>query len=251
LVFCHYGIVMNQDKSTDQSQTNPPEVNVWDLPTRTFHWLLVISFAVAYFSNLLGVSYFVYHLWSGYFVILLLVFRLCWGVIGAHHSRFINFVPNPKETIRYLRDLVKGKSKSYQGHNPLGAWMVLLLLVSLLIQAITGLFSNDEIFNAGPLYAYVSHEISLWLTGIHKDLFYWIFAAVVLHVLAVFFYLIIKRENLIKPMITGKKLADDHSNINPVKSASPWLALLLIVIISAVLAWIIVSAPEVSIELGY
>jgi cytochrome b len=226
---------MNKNSPTNQSEKNKPQVNVWDLPTRAFHWLLVISFAAAYFSNLLGVSYFRYHLWSGYFVIILLAFRLCWGVIGAHHSRFINFIPNPKETIQYLRDLVKGKSKTYQGHNPLGAWMVLLLLATLLAQAITGLFSNDEIFNAGPLYGYVSHEISLWLTGIHQDLFYWI----------------IKRENLIKPMITGKKLSDGHDEIYPVKSASPWLALLLIVIISAMLAWIVVSAPEVSIELGY
>ena len=240
---------MNQHKSTSQSQKNPRQVNVWDLPTRVFHWLLVISFAAAYFSNLLGVSYFVYHLWSGYFVIILLVFRLFWGIIGSHHSRFINFIPNPIETIRYLQSLVKGKSKTYQGHNPLGAWMVILLIVALLVQAITGLFANDEIFNAGPLYAYVSHGISLWLTGIHKDLFYWIFAAVVIHVLAVFFYLFIKRENLIKPMITGKKSADGQTDISSSNTASPWLALFLIVIISAVLAWIVVSAPEVAIEL--
>jgi cytochrome b len=242
---------MSQNKSLDQSQQKLSNVNVWDLPTRAFHWLLVISFAAAYFSNLLGVSYFVYHLWSGYFVILLLVFRFFWGVIGSYHSRFNNFIPNPKETLRYLQNIINGNSKTYHGHNPLGAWMVLLLLVTLLVQAITGLFSNDEIFNAGPLYAYVSHEISLWLTGIHKDLFYWIFAAVVLHVIAVLFYLIIKRENLIKPMITGKKPADDHGDMTPVNTASPWLALLLIVIISATLAWIIVSAPEASIDLGY
>jgi cytochrome b len=242
---------MNQNNATPQSQINPREIKIWDLPTRVFHWLLVISFAAAYFSNLLGVSYFVYHLWSGYFAIILLVFRLFWGIIGSHHSRFINFIPNPTETIRYLQSLVKCKSKTYQGHNPLGAWMVLFLIVALLVQAITGLFANDEIFNAGPLYAYVSHEISLWLTSIHKDLFYWIFAAVVIHVLAVFFYLFIKRENLIKSMITGKKSADDQTDISSSNTASPWLAFFLIVIISAVLAWIVVSAPEVAIELGY
>lgn len=240
---------MNQEKTSDASRENL-HANVWDLPTRAFHWLLVTSFAVAYFSNWLGVSYFVYHLWSGYFVILLLVFRLFWGVIGAHHSRFINFIRHPKETLGYLRDLLTGKSKNYHGHNPLGAWMVVLLLVTLLIQAITGLFANDEIFNTGPLYGYVSHEVSLWLTAIHKDLFYWIFAAVVIHVLAVFAYLFFKRENLIKPMITGKKPLVD-GDATEVSASSLWSALFLIIIISAVLAWIIVSAPEASLDLGY
>jgi cytochrome b len=241
---------MSQEKSSDQNNENISHINVWDLPTRAFHWLLVVSFAVAYFSNLFGVSYFVYHLWSGYFVILLVVFRLFWGLIGAHHSRFINFIRHPKETFDYLRDLLKGKSKNYHGHNPLGAWMVVLLLITLLIQAVTGLFSNDEIFNTGPLYAYVSHEVSLWLTAIHKDLFYWIFAAVVVHVLAVLAYLFFKRDNLIKPMITGIKPADE-GDIKQVKSSSLWLALFLIVVISAVLAGIIVSAPEASLDLGY
>lgn len=226
-------------------------VRVWDLPTRVFHWLLVVSFITAYATNKLGLDYFTWHLWSGYFVIVLVVFRILWGLLGTHHAQFSNFMRHPVETLRYARQLVKKNSRTYAGHNPLGAWMVLLLLLLMLVQAITGLFSNDEIFNTGPLYGYISNELSLQLTGIHKDLFYWIAAAVALHVIAIFFYLIVKRENLIKAMITGKKPRAGYEGARSIESSKIWLALVLVVIISAVLAWIIVSAPEAIMDFGY
>ncbi|HSC66973.1 MAG TPA: cytochrome b/b6 domain-containing protein [Cellvibrio sp.] len=226
-------------------------LKIWDLPTRVFHWLLVISFVAAYVTNWLGVSYFTYHLWAGYFVVILLVFRILWGVVGTHHAQFVNFVRHPLESVRYALHLTKGKAKSYPGHNPLGALMVLTLLLVLLLQAVTGLFANDEILNIGPLYGYVSHELSLKLTGVHKELFYWIAGAVAIHIAAVLFYVFIKRENLIKAMITGKKPAHGLSEAKTIVSSRIWLALALIVVISAILAWIIVAAPEASLDLGY
>lgn len=227
------------------------ELKIWDLPTRVFHWLLVLSFAAAYVTNWLGVSYFTYHLWAGYFVVILLVFRILWGVVGTHHAQFINFVRHPFDSVKYAFQLAKGKSKSYPGHNPLGALMVLTLLLVLLLQAVTGLFANDEIFNIGPLYGYISHELSLKLTAVHKELFYWILGAVVLHVAAVLFYVFVKRENLVKAMVTGKKPAKDLVDAETIDSSRIWLALALIIIVSALLAWIIVAAPEASLDLGY
>jgi len=227
------------------------QLKIWDLPTRVFHWLLVLSFIAAYVTNWLGVSYFTYHLWAGYFVIILLVFRILWGVVGTHHAQFVNFVRHPIESVTYALHLTKGKAKSYPGHNPLGALMVLTLLLVLLLQAVTGLFANDEIFNIGPLYGYISHELSLKLTAVHKELFYWILGAVGIHVGAVFFYVFVKRENLIKAMITGKKPAHGLAEVKVIESSRIWLALLLIVIISALLAWVIVAAPEASLDLGY
>lgn len=226
-------------------------LKIWDLPTRVFHWLLVISFIAAYVTNWLGVSYFVYHLWVGYFVVILLVFRILWGIVGTHHARFVNFVRHPIESVRYALHLTKGKAESYPGHNPLGALMVLTLMLVLLLQAVTGLFANDEIFNIGPLYGYVSHELSLKLTAVHKELFYWILGAVVIHVGAVLFYVFFKRENLIKAMVTGKKPVDGLHEAKTIDSSRIWLALVLVVIISALLAWIIVAAPEASLDLGY
>jgi cytochrome b len=239
-------IALEGDNNLAKSQ-----LKIWDLPTRVFHWLLVVSFIAAYITNWLGVSYFTYHLWVGYFVVVLLVFRILWGIFGTHHAQFVNFVRHPIESARYALHLTKGKAKSYPGHNPLGALMVLTLLLVLLLQAVTGLFANDEIFNIGPLYGYISHELSLKLTAVHKELFYWILGAVVIHVSAVLFYMFVKRENLIKAMITGKKPAQGLAQAKSIESSRVWLALVLIVIISALLAWIIVAAPEASLDLGY
>jgi cytochrome b len=213
--------------------------------------LLVASFIAAYVTNWLGVSYFTYHLWSGYFVIVLVGFRILWGIFGTHHARFANFVRHPLESVRYAKHLVKNKAQSYPGHNPLGALMVLLLLSVMMIQAATGLFANDEIFNAGPLYGYISNQLSLQLTSVHKELFYWILAAVTLHVAAVLFYVLVKRENLIKAMITGKKPRHGFEHARAIESSRIWLALFLIVLVSAVLAWVIITAPEVVLDLGY
>jgi cytochrome b len=243
--------IADGNSSAVTSARHTAELKIWDLPTRVFHWLLVLSFAAAYVTNWLGVSYFTYHLWAGYFVVILLVFRILWGIVGTHHAQFINFVRHPLESVKYAFQLAKGKSKSYPGHNPLGALMVLTLLLVLLLQAVTGLFANDEIFNIGPLYGYISHELSLKLTAVHKELFYWILGAVVLHVAAVLFYVLVKRENLVKAMVTGKKPAKDLVDAETIDSSRIWLALVLIVIISALLAWIIVAAPEASLDLGY
>lgn len=227
------------------------QLRIWDLPTRIFHWLLVVCFIAAYVTNWLGVSYFTYHLWVGYFVVILLVFRILWGIVGTHHAQFVNFVRHPMESVKYALHLTKGKAKSYPGHNPLGALMVLILLLILLLQAVTGLFANDEIFNIGPLYGYVSHDLSLQLTAVHKELFYWILGAVAIHVGAVLFYVFVKRENLIRAMITGKKPVRGLVTAKGIESSRIWLAFILIVVISALLAWIIVAAPEASLDLGY
>lgn len=226
-------------------------LHVWDLPTRVFHWLLVASFIVAYVSNWAGVSYFTWHLWSGYFVVILVGFRILWGIFGTHHAQFVNFVRHPLESLRYAKHLAANKAKSYPGHNPLGALMVLLLLTVMLVQAVTGLFANDEIFNVGPLYGYIDNELSLKLTGIHKELFYWILAAVGVHVAAVLFYVLVKRENLIKAMVTGKKPRRGLEGARSIESSKIWLALFLVVFVSGLLAWVIVAAPEAVLDLGY
>jgi len=240
------------DSATNTLETsNSSDLRVWDLPTRLFHWLLVASFIAAYLTNWLGVSYFTYHLWSGYFVTVLVGFRILWGIFGTHHAQFSNFVRHPLESFRYASSLIKNNAPAYPGHNPLGALMVLLLLIIALVQAVTGLFANDEIFNAGPLYGYVSNELSLKLTGIHKELFYWILGAIAIHVSAVLFYVFVKRDNLIKAMITGKKPRRGYEGARSIESSKVWLALFLVVLVSALLAWVVVTAPAVELDLGY
>jgi cytochrome b len=229
-----------QTKTQEAFET---ERQVWDLPVRVFHWSLVLAVIAAFVTNKLGVRTFKYHVWAGYAVIVLVAFRLIWGLVGTRHARFWNFVRGPAETLTYARDLVTGKDQHYPGHNPLGALMVLALLGALATQSILGLFGNDEIFNVGPLAGYVSKELSLALTSIHRQLFYWLAGAVALHVLAVVAHKIFKNENLVRAMITGRKPLHAAPADEAIHASRSWLAAALGLAIAIGLALIIAHAP--------
>ena len=219
---------------------------VWDLPVRITHWALVISFAGAYLSHAAGVQYFALHRWFGYAVLVLVAFRLLWGFVGTRHARFASFVRGPRAIWRYLR----GAAASTPGHNPLGALMAISLLGALAVQAATGLFANDEIFNLGPLYGYVTDARSLALTSLHRQLFYWIAGAALLHVLAVFAHLALRKDDLVKPMFTGRKPAARVAAAEEIGASRTWLALLLAAGVSASLGWVVMHAPAAS-ALGF
>ena len=224
---------------------------VWDLPVRVTHWLLVAAFVGAYVTNALGVNYFRYHAWCGYAVIVLVLFRIAWGWVGTRHARFASFVRGPRETVRYAKSLLGGREQRHAGHNPLGAWMVLALLLMMLTQAVSGLFGDDQVFNLGPLYGYVTAETSSRLTSLHRRLFYWIAAFVAVHVFAVLVHVFVKRENLVLAMITGRKAADRVNASDAIDTSRIWLAALLIGLFAAALAWTVLMAPEPSAELSF
>lgn len=226
------------------AELQPHSRRVWDLPVRIFHWLLVLAIIGSYVSYKAGIAYFNYHLWCGYAVVVLVSFRILWGIVGTRHARFWNFVRNPIHTLRYGVDLLRGKAPHYAGHNPLGAAMVIVLLAALLTQSVTGLFGNDEILNFGPLYGYVSHELSLTLTSLHRNLFYWIMGAVALHILAVIAHRLFKGENLVRAMFTGYKPAATVAPHEEIRSSRLWLAGCILALVVAVLAWYVKQAPE-------
>lgn len=251
----------NTESNTEiNTETNtkhtPKTIKVWDLPVRIFHWSLVLLFIAAYVTNSLGSDYFVYHLWSGYALIVLVSFRIVWGLVGTYHARFKNFVKNPIATAKYALSILKKKDKHYLGHNPLGAVMVVVLLIAILIQAITGLFTNDEIFNLGPLYAYISDELSLQLTSLHRQLFYWILGAIALHILAVLVHVIFKHDNIVRAMFSGKKnlAASEDSQPQPeenISSSKLGLAIVILIVLIAILSAVILTAPEAVTEMEY
>ena len=221
---------------------------VWDIPVRVFHWALVAAVIASYVTNKLGVVYFRYHLWCGYAVIVLITFRLLWGFVGTHHARFGSFLRGPIETLRYAADFLRGREQHYAGHNPLGAIMVVTLLSALLTQALVGLFSNDEIASVGPLYGYVSDTLSLKLTSLHRQLFDWLAIAIAVHVLAVLAHQILKKEKLITAMWSGRKSTPVSLAASSISSSRLWLAALIIVAVSAALAWIVRHAPAAEIQ---
>jgi cytochrome b len=227
------------------AQVPPPapqgKALVWDLPVRVMHWSLVLAVCGSWATQELEGDWFRYHVWCGYAVLLLVTTRLLWGFVGTRHARFASFVRGPRAIIGYLRGGVQ-----YAGHNPLGALMVVALLLMLATQAITGLFANDQIMNTGPLFGYVSNATSDRLTSIHGQLFDLLLAAIAVHVAAAFVYLFLKRENLILPMITGRKPAEQVPPEQAIDASRAWLALLILAVLSGVLFWILRNAPEAS-----
>lgn len=214
---------------------------IWDVPVRVFHWALALAFTGAYVTHELGVQYFKYHLWCGYGVLVLVLFRVIWGFIGTHHARFANFVHGPIGTLRYALELARRRAPHYASHNPLGAWMVIALLAALLTQAATGLFGTDDIINFGPLYGYVSYEQSLELTSLHRKLFYWLLGGVALHVLAVLAHWVLGKERLVHAMFTGRKWLREHTI--EIQSSRVWLAALTVLVLIAVLTFLVQHAP--------
>lgn len=179
-------------------------IRVWDLPIRLFHWLLVLCVVLSFITVKIGGNAMEFHALIGYCVLTLIIFRVCWGLVGSHHARFIHFVPSPKGLVNYIL----GKTKAGLGHNPLGALSVLALLFSLGLQATTGLFANDDIAFEGPFAKYVSNDMVQFLTSIHYFNEKVLIILIALHLCAILYYQKFKGENLIKPMLLGDKEID-------------------------------------------
>jgi cytochrome b len=236
-------------------QESTSKIKVWDLPVRVIHWSLALAVLGAWLTQEIERDWFAWHTRFGYSVLVLVVTRLVWGFIGTRYARFADFIRGPRAVIDYVSRGF-GRSKPTLGHNPLGAWAVLLMLTLLLVQAITGLFANDQIFQTGPLFGYVTAATSDQLTTVHKRLFDVLWVVIVIHIIAAFLYLLLRKENLIAPMFTGKKAisasqgedaakdaAKDAESLGITRSRSG-LALLVLVLCAALLAWIVSTAPE-------
>jgi len=204
------------------------KVLVWDLPLRLFHWLLVLLVVVSFVSAKTGGNAMQFHLLSGYAILALLLFRILWGFLGGTHSRFASFIRGPAAVISYLRGLSGHEAGRHLGHNPAGAWSVILMLAALLAQVATGLFANDDIATEGPLAKLVSKALSDRITGIHHLNVKLLYALIVLHLSAIAFYVFYKRENLVKPMLTGFKEAAAEVSDTAQKQGKTWIAALLL-----------------------
>jgi len=179
-------------------------IRLWDLPTRLFHWLLVIAVAGAVVSTKLGGSWMAWHERFGLAIVGLLSFRLAWGFVGSTYARFGQFLQGPGAVSAYLKGRWRGV-----GHNPLGALSVFALLGVFGFQAVTGLFANDDIAFNGPLYPLVSSDVSGMLSSWHRQAEWFLYGLVMVHIFAVMFYTLVRRDNLLAPMITGRKKVAD------------------------------------------
>lgn len=175
---------------------------IWDGPVRLFHWSLVGLLAFSWWSA--ETHHMDWHQYSGLAICALVVFRLLWGLFGSNTARFAEFVRGPRAIWAYLRPPVPGGQEPI-GHNPVGAWSVILLLAILIVQVLSGLFAVDvDGIESGPMSYLVDFDQGRWAAEIHGLSFNVLLALSALHVLAILYYLIFRRRDLIRPMITGK-----------------------------------------------
>ena len=208
---------------------------IWDLPTRCFHWLLAIAVVAMVVTAKVGGNAMVWHVRIGYLVLALLLFRVVWGLVGGHWSRFTSFLYSPRTTLQFLRG--RGPDSLAIGHSPTGSASVFALLLVLALQVASGLFSDDEIAFTGPLARFVSGAVVGQATWYHKDVGQWlVIGLVVLHVVAVLFYLGVKKQNLIRPMLGGDKWLAAPATASR-DDAGTRLRATLVLAIAGLLAW--------------
>lgn len=209
-------------------------VKVWDGWVRLCHWSIVLLLGVSWLTAEIG--WMQPHYISGYTVLTLALFRIVWGLVGSETARFSGFLRSPLAALRHLRDFPKREPDREIGHNAAGGWMVLVLLALLLAQPLTGLFAAEEpeySYGAkGPLAGLVSAETSGVLTGLHEEIFLLIQIAAGLHILAVIAYALLKRHDLVRPMVTGWKRLP--AAMAPPRLGSPLLAALLLAASAAI-----------------
>jgi cytochrome b len=192
-------------------------IMVWDMPTRVFHWLQVLSFGAAYltaFSERLRN----YHVALGYILLGLLIFRLLWGFIGTRYARFSSFLFNPGEVVAYLLTMIKRKPEHYMGHNPAGSVSVWLLLALGLFIGVTGVLALQD----------GASDLVVEMHGVATNV---MLGVILLHLIGVAMSSILHRENLVRAMITGFKTVPGQQPSGPevsIQRSYNWLGVLMV-----------------------
>ena len=207
---------------------------LWDVPIRVCHWLIVCCLPLSWWSA--ETERYSLHQWTGYTVIVLVVSRVIWGFCGSRHSRFADFLVGPAKIVAYLQ----GRGADSVGHNPLGGWSVILLLALLLLQAVSGLFNSDDVLFSGPLYYAASTGFRDNMGVVHDVAFNALLFLVGLHILAVLYHQLRRKEKLLQAMFKGG-VTGREGLASPV---SWWFAALIAVSVALTLWWGLEQAPQ-------
>jgi len=197
-----------------------PTVIAWDLPTRIAKWLLVVLVGLAFASRYYGDIGLVWHQWNGLAILVVIVFRLLWSMVGGSTARFTTFLRGPSAMISYASGLLRGRPQHFLGHNPLGGWMVVALLVVVAVEAVTGLFTTDDIIVYGPMTSVVSDRTVAMASALHQKIYPVLLVLIMLHVLANILYSLLGQDNLIRAMVTGNKPASTYVDRAPATTGS-------------------------------
>jgi cytochrome b len=214
---------------------------VWDLPTRLFHWLLVLSLLTQWITAEVGGEYMEWHFLSGYFTLGLILFRLIWGFCGTKYARFSNFIVAPSLMIRYTKQFLTKTNPSFTGHNPLGGLFVPSILMLVGLQAFSGLFISDDVLYSGPYNSMASDSVLVRAEWLHHNIFDVIIGIAAVHILAVLWYQFGLKRELIGAMFHGKKSLVKTKGVT---SSRIILGFFIALLVTAFVYWLIVyNAP--------
>jgi cytochrome b len=219
-------------------------IRVWDLPIRIFHWALVALVVFSFMTGKIGGSWLEWHMKSGYAILALLLFRLAWGFVGSDTARFSQFVRGPRAAFAYARETFASRPAGLIGHNPLGGWMVLLLIALLLVQATAGLFVDDEISTQGPLAGKVSNAVVARMTAIHYHNGWILVSATVLHIAAIAYYGFALKTDLVSPMFSGWAAVTAGTRPAQPVHRSSLAAAVLLAVAAGFVYWLVVVYPK-------
>ena len=200
-------------------------VRAWDLPTRLFHWALVVLIANAYVTRMY-LEDLTWHIWNGYAILVLIVFRLLWGLVGSSTARFASFMYWPWQSARYGLDFLLRRPRHFLGHNPLGSLAVIAMLGLIGLQGVLGLMAYDDhdSLAGGPLAGRVGETTMAAATQWHLRIFYWLLYLIALHIAANLLYIVWKGENRITPMLSGMKRNGRFEDADEALIAPLWRA---------------------------
>ena len=223
----------------------PGEVRAWDLPTRLFHWGFVCLIVSAYLTRTYSTDPTLYwHRLNGYAILALLLFRLMWGFVGSSTSRFAAFLPWPGRAFGYASALVRGRSRHYLGHNPLGAALIYLMLLAVAAQATAGLFTTDDVIAEGPLHKFASDAVAGRAGAFHAKGFWIILGLAAVHIVANLAYQVFGRDRLVSAMVTGRKPALDYEDAPRARLAPAWRAVVCATVAVALVVGGVMAAGE-------
>jgi len=222
--------------------TQPKRPMIWDISTRVFHWLLVSLIIFQWVSTELFDDMIEAHMLGGYAVLAVIIFRILWGFFGTKYSRFNNFLYPPSEVQQYAKSITNSSSTAYFGHNPLGGLSVVLMILLISAQAITGLFMTDDILSNAPYYSTVSDELQKTMSSLHHLTFDLLIIVIGMHLVAVVFYQLYKKQKLVQSMVHGRKAADQSADIGSQRVVRA----IVIAVIAVALTYLIVEVfpPE-------
>ena len=229
-------------------------VKVWDLPTRLFHWLLVLLVAAGVFTGFVAPEWWMgIHVWAGYGLAALMVFRVVWGVFGSEYSRVVSFIYYPpRDAIEHLRGLLLLRPPHYVGHNPTGALMVFALTGVLIALVVTGLLALGGEEKQGPLAAVIGYSVGSAAKRVHAWLTALLLAMVAGHIAGVAAESVLGPDNLVRAIVTGWKKLPPTAPVPTPRAARPALAgALLVVLVGAAavtLGWLSRLPPPASLR---